>query len=375
MNLETNQICQLALPGVRALIPYQPGKPMSELERELGLSRIIKLASNENPKGPSQKVVSAMQTVLAEVSRYPDGNGFSLKAALAQHLAVESTQITLGNGSNDVLEIIARTFVSERSEVIFSEYAFAVYPIVTQAMGAQAVISKASAGGEYPCYGHDLSAMLQQVTEKTKLVFIANPNNPTGTFLTSEQLYGFLSDLPKQVICVLDEAYFEYVSPDERSDSIAWLTRFPNLIITRTFSKAYGLAGMRIGYSVSSSEMADLLNRVRQPFNTNLVALSAAEAALADGEYLRETIALNAQGMGQLTTAFSELGLSWIPSRGNFITVDLGRSAMPIYEELLVAGVIVRPVANYGLPHFLRISIGTEAENLFFINALTRILD
>jgi histidinol-phosphate aminotransferase len=348
---------------------------MSELERELGLSTIIKLASNENPKGPSQKVVSAMQTVLAEVSRYPDGNGFSLKAALAQHLAVESTQITLGNGSNDVLEIIARTFVSERSEVIFSEYAFAVYPIVTQAMGAQAVISKASAGGEYPCYGHDLSAMLEQVTEKTKLVFIANPNNPTGTFLTSKQLYGFLSDLPKQVICVLDEAYFEYVSPDERSDSIAWLTRFPNLIITRTFSKAYGLAGMRIGYSVSSSEMADLLNRVRQPFNTNLVALSAAEAALADGEYLRETIALNAQGMGQLTTAFSELGLSWIPSRGNFITVDLGRSAMPIYEELLVAGVIVRPVANYGLPHFLRISIGTEAENLFFINALTRILD
>ena len=242
-------------------------------------------------------------------------------------------------------------------------------------MGAQAVISKASAGGEYPCYGHDLSAMLRQVTEKTKLVFIANPNNPTGTFLTSEQLYGFLSDLPKQVICVLDEAYFEYVSPDERSDSIAWLTRFPNLIITRTFSKAYGLAGMRIGYSVSSSEMADLLNRVRQPFNTNLVALSAAEAALADGEYLRETIALNTHGMGQLTTAFSELGLSWIPSRGNFITVDLGRSAMPIYEELLVAGVIVRPVANYGLPHFLRISIGTEAENLFFINALTRILD
>lgn len=375
MNSETSQIYQLALAGVQALIPYQPGKPMGELERELGLSRIVKLASNENPKGPSGKVLSAVREVLTEASRYPDGNGFSLKTALAKKLAVATAQITLGNGSNDVLEIIARTFLSEQCEVIFSEYAFAVYPIVTQAVGAQAVISKASAGGEYPCYGHDLSAMLRLVNNKTKVVFIANPNNPTGTFLTTSQLYGFLTELPEHVICVLDEAYFEYVSPDERSDSIAWLTLFPNLIITRTFSKAYGLAGMRIGYSVSSAEIADLLNRVRQPFNTNLMALSAAEVSLADSEYLNETIALNQQGMVQLTNAFTALGLSWIPSKGNFITVNLGRSAMTIYEDLLKAGVIVRPIANYGLPNFLRISIGTESENTFFIDALINVLD
>jgi histidinol-phosphate aminotransferase len=217
--------------------------------------------------------------------------------------------------------------------------------------------------------------MLRLVNNKTKVVFIANPNNPTGTFLTTSQLYGFLAELPEHVICVLDEAYFEYVSPDERSDSIAWLTLFPNLIITRTFSKAYGLAGMRIGYSVSSAEIADLLNRVRQPFNTNLMALSAAEVSLADSEYLNETIALNQQGMVQLTNAFTALGLSWIPSKGNFITVNLGRSAMTIYEDLLKAGVIVRPIANYGLPNFLRISIGTESENTFFIDALINVLD
>jgi histidinol-phosphate aminotransferase len=217
--------------------------------------------------------------------------------------------------------------------------------------------------------------MLRLVNNKTKVVFIANPNNPTGTFLTTSQLYSFLTELPADIICVLDEAYFEYVSPDERSDSIAWLGFFPNLIITRTFSKAYGLAGMRIGYSVSSAEIADLLNRVRQPFNTNFMALSAAEASLADSEYLNETIALNQQGMVQLTGAFTALGLSWIPSKGNFITVNLGRPAMTIYEDLLKAGVIVRPIANYGLPNFLRISIGTESENRFFIDALINVLD
>ena len=216
--------------------------------------------------------------------------------------------------------------------------------------------------------------MLKLVSDKTKIVFIANPNNPTGTFLTPEQLYSFLEELPRHIICVLDEAYYEYVSSDDCPDSIDWLTIFPNLIVTRTFSKAYGLAGMRIGYSVSSTVIADLLNRVRQPFNTNLMALSAAEVALVDSEYLNETIALNQQGMNQLTRAFSDLGLNWIPSKGNFITVDMGCPAMAVYEELLKTGVIVRPIANYGLPSFLRISIGTAAENTFFINALIKIL-
>lgn len=374
MSSETSQIYKLALPGVQSLIPYQPGKSMSELERELGLSRIVKLASNENPRGPSERVLSEVRQVLAETSRYPDGNGFSLKTALAKKLAVEKKQITLGNGSNDVLEIIARTFLSPQCEAIFSEYAFAVYPIVTQAVGARAVVSKASTQGEYSEYGHDLSAMLKLVSDKTKIVFIANPNNPTGTFLTPEQLHSFLAELPVHIICVLDEAYYEYVSSDDYPDSIDWLTLFPNLIVTRTFSKAYGLAGMRIGYSVSSAVIADLLNRVRQPFNTNLMALSAAEAALEDSEYLNETIALNQQGMDQLTRSFSGLGLNWIPSKGNFITVDMGSPAMTVYEELLKAGVIVRPIANYGLPNFLRISIGTASENTFFINALIKIL-
>ncbi len=361
-------IFQLATAGVQTLVPYQPGKPISELERELGLNEIVKLASNENPLGPSDKVKQAMQTGFADLSRYPDGNGFALKTALSLKWSVDSRQITLGNGSNEILELLARAFLTTEHEVIFSQHAFAVYPLVTQAVGAIANVIPAKN------YGHDLPAMLAAITDKTRLLFMANPNNPTGTYLTEQALSDFLADVPEHVICVLDEAYFEYVDQDNYPDSIAWLADYSNLVITRTFSKAYGLAGLRIGYSLSSSDMADILNRVRQPFNNNALALAAAEAALKDNEYLADTVTLNNAGMQQLTNAFLAMGLPWIESVGNFVSVDMQREAASINTALLHKGVIVRPVANYEMPNHLRISIGTEAENDFFITALKAVL-
>ncbi|MDC9729878.1 MAG: histidinol-phosphate transaminase [Methyloprofundus sp.] len=359
---------QLANLGVQKLVPYQAGKPVSELQRELGLTKIVKLASNENPLGPSPKVSAAIKKEIPELSRYPDGNAFDLKAALAKKYTVSEQQITLGNGSNEILELLARAFLNPETEVIFSQHAFAVYPIVTQSVGAIAKVIPAIN------YGHDLDGMLAAITEKTKLIFIANPNNPTGTYLSEAELSQFLSKVPEHIITVLDEAYFEYVAETDYPNSVPWLKQFPNLVITRTFSKAYGLAGLRVGYSLSSTAMADLLNRVRQPFNNNALALVAAEAALADADYLAETIRLNDAGMVQLKAAFSELDLAWIDSVGNFISVDLAREAASINTALLHKGVIVRPVANYEMPNHLRISIGTEAENAFFIEALKEVL-
>ncbi len=361
---------QQATAAIQKLMPYQPGKPISELARELGLETIVKLASNENPLGTNPKVQVVIRENLAELTRYPDGNGFELKRAIAAKLNVEITQVTLGNGSNDILDLLARTFLSTESESIFSEYAFAVYPISTQAVGATANISPASSGGEWVAYGHDLDAMLARINDKTGIIFVANPNNPTGTWFGRQQLETFLAAVPPQVVVVLDEAYFEYVDDPDYPDAVSYLAQYPNLVVTRTFSKAHGLAGLRVGYSVSSAEVADLLNRVRQPFNVNSLALLAAETALGDDLYLEETKRLNQQGVEQLSSALTAQGLSVIPSAGNFICVDMGAPAMPIYEGLLKQGVIVRPVGNYGLPNHLRISVGSEAENQFFIDAL-----
>ena len=361
-------IYQLALPGVQELIPYKPGKPIEELERELGITRIIKLASNENPLGPGKKALAAIQVSLPQLGLYPDGNGFLLKQALSRKYGIDAGQITLGNGSNEILELVARAFLRPGLEVVFSQHAFAVYPIVTQAVGATAVVAPALN------YGHDLVAMRQRVSDKTRVVFIANPNNPTGTLLAQTEVEMFIKSLPETCVCVLDEAYFEFVSQTEEIDSIDWLKKYPNLIITRTFSKAYGLAGLRIGYSLSSPEMADILNRVRQPFNTNMLALAAAEAALSDNEHLQHTITVNTEGMQFLTNAFKALKLEWISSAGNFVSVDFKQPGQPIYEALLSKGVIVRPIANYEMPNHLRISIGTQAENEIFIDALTAIL-
>jgi histidinol-phosphate aminotransferase len=354
--------------GVQKSIPYKAGKPIEELERELGLTNIVKLASNENPLGMGQKARAAIEAAISDLTLYPDGSGFHLKQALAEKFSVQADQITLGNGSNELLELVARAFLTPECEVIFSQHAFAVYPIVTQAVGAKAVVVPALH------YGHDLQAMLSRVTDKTRVIFIANPNNPTGTLLAQRDVEAFIAALPNHVICVLDEAYFEFVSQSETIDSVSWLKNYPNLLITRTFSKAYGLAGLRVGYSLSSVEIADLLNRVRQPFNNNSLALAAAHAALEDVDYLQRTIANNTAGMAQLTEGFAELNLTWIPSAGNFVSVDLKQDGKAIYDKLLRKGVIVRPVDVYEMPTFLRISIGTQQENATFLNALKDVL-
>ncbi|OUR74377.1 histidinol-phosphate transaminase [Methylophaga sp. 41_12_T18] len=358
--------CDLALDCISKLQPYVPGKPIEELQRQYGLTDIVKLASNENPLGPSNIVLAAIEQAAKEVTRYPDGNGFSLKTVLAEKYELIAEQITLGNGSNDVLEMIARAFVTPSDEVIFSQYAFAVYPLVTQAIGATAVIAPAKS------YGHDLAAMLALITDKTKLIFIANPNNPTGTYLSADELTDFLTKVPEQTLVVLDEAYVEY--GEQTDTSIDWLTQYSNVIITRTFSKAFGLAGLRIGYALSHPDIADILNRIRQPFNANSLALAAATAAVNDDDYLVETKKVNDAGMAQLLAGFEAMQLTSIPSTGNFITVDVERSGDEVFEALLKKGVIVRAVTNYGLPQHIRVSIGLAEENKRFLTALTEVL-
>ncbi len=371
----TCDFLSLATPGVRTLQPYQPGKPESELRREYGLSDIVKLASNENPLGPSPRALTAIRDALSGLARYPDGNGFELKTALSAKLGISMAMLTLGNGSNDVLEMAARAFLTPEDEAVFSEHAFAVYPIVTQAIGATARVAKGNPPNHPMPYGHDPAAMLALINDRTRLVFVANPNNPTGTWLKTAELEAFLAAAPEQVIVVVDEAYGEYVEAEaDCPKALRWLDRFPNLIVTRTFSKVYGLAGLRVGYAVSHPQIADLLNRVREPFNVNSLALVAAAAALDDVEHLKRSKALNRAGMKQLQDACRRLGLNWLPSVGNFLCVDMGRPGREIFLELLKRGVIVRPVDNYGLPRFLRISIGAEAENARLIEALGEVL-
>lgn len=363
----------LAAPGVRQLKPYQPGKPIEELERELRVSNIIKLASNENPLGPSPLALAAARTALEGVWLYPDGNGFQLKEKLAARLGVAMEQLILGNGSSDVLDFAVRAFVTPQDEVMFSEHAFAVYPILTQAAAATAVVVPARN------WGHDLAAMRAAVTERTRLIFIANPNNPTGTWLPGAELETFIADLPRHVLVLVDEAYFEYASYPamgamDYPDAMAWVGRYPNLIVARTFSKCYGLAGLRIGYGVCHPHVADLLNRVRPPFNVNSLGLAAAAVALDDTAHLQQTLALNAAGMRQLEAGFAALDLGHIPSVGNFVSVDTGRPAAPLYDALLREGVIVRPVANYGMPNHLRVTVGLAEENERFLTALGKVL-
>ncbi|MCK0106355.1 histidinol-phosphate transaminase [Marinobacter sp. S0848L] len=357
----------LAVEGVQALSPYQPGKPIEELAREFGLNpdEIIKLASNENPLGPSEKAMAAARKALEESCLYPDGNGFALKQALASRFGVAMNQITLGNGSNDVLEVIARCFAGPNSEVVFSQYAFAVYPLVAQAIGAKGVSVPAKA------WGHDLDAMADAVNERTKLVFVANPNNPTGTVHIADAIEAFLQRIPEQVLVVLDEAYCEYLTGKAFPDGVRLLERFPNLVVCRTFSKAWGLAAMRVGYAFSSPAIADVLNRVRQPFNVNSIALAAAAAVLEDEDYLNRSREVNEAGLRQLAEGFEKIGVPFIPSVGNFIAVEVGQQAAEVYQALLSRGVIVRPVAGYGMPNHLRVSVGLAEENQRFLDALS----
>ena len=364
----------LAVPGVRQLNPYQPGKSIEELERELGIENIIKLASNENPLGPSPVAVTAIHNEIGSLSRYPDGTGYRLKQALCGKLGVDPDQLTLGNGSSDLLDIVARVFLAPGLEAVFSQHAFAMYSLVVQAVGGTPRVAPAMGAGTESPYGHDLAAMRQLVGDNSRLVFIANPNNPTGTYVNGGQLGEFLDSLPKYVVCVVDEAYFEYVEAVDYPDTLKWLDRYPNLIVTRTFSKAHGLAGLRAGYAVAHIEISNLLNRVRQPFNLNRLALVAAEAALEDDNHLIHSRHTNQAGLLQLMEAMNHLDLEVIPSVANFVCVDLKREATDVFCNLLREGVIVRTVANYELPDHIRVTIATEEENTIFIKALKRVL-
>ncbi len=358
--------CELSPSYVRSIAPYQPGKPIAELAREMGLAEagIVKLASNENPRGIGPRTRAAIEAAIADIARYPDGNGFELKLALSRRYGVEMGSIVLGNGSNDVLELVGSAFLGPGRAAVMSQHCFAVYPLASQARGARSIVVPAKN------YGHDLEAMAKAVDDETYVVWLANPNNPTGTYAKPDALEAFLRRVPERVLVVLDEAYNEYLPADLRADSVKWLKRHPNLVITRTFSKAYGLAGLRAGYALAHASVADVMNRVRQPFNVNSLALAAATAALDDMEFVAKSYAANLQGMRQLEEGARSLGLDYIPSFGNFLTIKVGKAA-DVYKRLLRRGVIVRPVGGgYQLPEHLRVTIGTAEENQKFLAAL-----
>jgi histidinol-phosphate aminotransferase len=362
--------CELSPSYVRSIAPYQPGKPISELAREMGLDEraIVKLASNENPRGIGPRTRAALDAALGDVARYPDGNGFELKQALAKRYHVEMASIVLGNGSNDVLELVALAFLGPGRAAVYSQHCFAVYPLATQARGARSITVPARN------YGHDLEAMAKAIDDETYVAWIANPNNPTGTFARSEVVEAFLKRVPERVLVVLDEAYNEYLTPELRSDTVKLVKRHPNLVVTRTFSKAYGLAGLRVGYALAHASVADVMNRVRQPFNVNSLALAAASAALDDMEFVARSYALNLQGLRSLEEGSRALGLEYIPSHANFLTIKVGKAG-EVYKRLLRRGVIVRPVGGgYGLPEHLRVTVGTAEENDRFLAALAAAL-
>ncbi|HEY4366055.1 MAG TPA: histidinol-phosphate transaminase [Steroidobacteraceae bacterium] len=369
-----SDLTKLSAPSVRTLAPYVPGKPIEELEREYGIRDSIKLASNENPLGPGPMATAAIAAACRDIGLYPDGNGFALKQALAQRHGCPIESITLGNGSNDVLVMLAEAFLTADVEAVYSQYAFAVYPIVVQATGAQARVAPALPAGHPMALGHDLDAMARLTNERTRIVFIANPNNPTGTWVDAVALRAFIEKLPATTLVVVDEAYIEYVEDPQLPDTSRWLAEFPNLVVTRTFSKAYGLAGLRVGYALAEPAVAGMLNRVRQAFNVNSVALAAARAALKDEEHLRKSITVARSGLRQVAAGLDRLGIRHLPSQGNFLLIDCARPAAAVYEAMLRQGVIVRPVGNYQLPNHLRLTIGTEAQNQRMLVALEHAL-
>ena len=358
-------LCELSPSYVRSIAPYQPGKPISELAREMGLEEknIVKLASNENPRGIGPRTRAAIERAMADVARYPDGNGYELKLALSKRYGIDMSSIVLGNGSNDVLELVALAFLGAGRSAVYSQHCFAVYPLATQARGARSIVVAAKD------FGHDLDAMAAAIADDTYVIWVANPNNPTGTYAFPEQLEAFVKRVPERVIVVLDEAYNEYLPADVKTDTVKWLKRYPNLVITRTFSKAYGLAGLRVGYALGQPSVADVMNRVRQPFNVNSIALAAASAALEDMEFVAKSYAENLQGLRQLEEGAKALGVEYIPSFGNFLTLRVGKAG-EVYKRLLRRGVIVRPVGGYELPEYLRVTVGTAAENDKFLAAL-----
>lgn len=357
----------LANSGLRNLIPYQPGKPIEELERELGITSSIKLASNENPLGPSPSVVTAAQEALFKAHFYPDGGCFDLKLALAKFLSVQTEQITVGNGSENILELIVKAYLHKDDVAVISQYAFLTIPILIQSYGAKAIVVDAHE------WGHDISGMINAINEKTRILFLVNPNNPTGTYTNDDDFQKLLDAVPPHILIVVDEAYSEYITKSDYPNSLSYLDRYRNVVITRTFSKAYGLAALRLGYAISTPEIADMLNRARLPFNVNTIAATAACAALNDQEHIKKSILLNQNGMQQLEKGLNTLNLKFIPSLGNFITINVN-DAEVIYQKLLREGVIVRPLKAYGMPEHIRVTIGTQEQNTRFLTAISKVL-
>ena len=357
-------IKELVNRGIDDLSPYEPGKPIEDLERELGIENAIKLASNENPMGPSPKIFDSIEGVLKETHRYPDGNATRLKSTIARKFNVTDNQVTIGNGSNDIIEFVARIFLSRNDSAIYSEHAFAVYPLVVKAVGAKGI--------EVPAknFCHDLDLMLESIEESTKLIFIANPNNPTGSFIEYDELIKFLEKVPEHIIVLLDQAYFDYSSFETKDMEFDDLSKFPNLIMSRSFSKAYGLAGFRVGFCVSSKEIADYLNRVRQPFNANSLALFAAEKALEDQDFIDKCLQLNLEQKELLYKELDSLGYKCLPSRANFISFDCKQDSSEAFNKLLMEGVIVRSLTVYKMPNYLRVSVGLPEENLSFLEKI-----
>ncbi|OGT36474.1 MAG: histidinol-phosphate transaminase [Gammaproteobacteria bacterium RIFCSPHIGHO2_12_FULL_37_14] len=357
----------LANQGVRNLTPYQPGKPIEEVERELGITSIIKLASNENPLGPSPKAIASAKQALLTAHIYPDGNCYEFKHILSSFLAIKPEQITVGNGSENLLELIVKSYLNCNDEVIISQYAFLTIPIIIKSYNIKMIIAPAVN------WGHHIKNIIDAVNEKTKMIFLVNPNNPTGTYTNKNDFLLLMKSIPPGVIVVSDEAYAEYILRDDYPKTLDYLANYPNLIITRTFSKAYGLAALRFGYAISSPEIADILNRARLPFNVNTIAAKAACAALSDQEHVQKTLLLNTQGMQQIEFGLKKLGLTFIPSIANFITINVS-NAIAIYQQLLCEGVIVRPLHAYDMPQYIRVTIGTEQQNARFLTTIEKIL-
>ncbi len=357
---------ELANGFIRQLTPYQPGKPLEELQRELGIDDAIKLASNENPLGASPAAIAAGMNALNHAHIYPDGGCFELKHALANHLHVKPEQLTMGNGSENILELIIKSYLHAGDEAVISQYAFLTIPLLLQSYGTNVRVTPAKE------YGHDLKAMLAAITDKTRVIFLVNPNNPTGTYTRIEEFESFMQAVPKHIVVVVDEAYSEYIEAENYPNTLSYLPHYPNLIITRTFSKVYGLAAVRLGFSISSSEIADILNRSRLPFNVNSIAAAMGIAALSDDEHIKKTVALNRLGLMELAQGLNALAIPFIPSICNFMTVDVG-DGKAVYETLLQAGVIVRPLNAYGLPRHIRVTTGTSAQNQRFLTTLSAI--
>jgi histidinol-phosphate aminotransferase len=361
-------LMSLARSNVQKLKPYQTAKSFSESSERAHLLPHVQLASNENPLGPSKKVCSAIQDELQRLNRYPDPSGALLKGKLAEYLNISRNEITLGNGSSEIIALVLQTFIEPNQEVIISEYAYALFYSCTLAAGGKPVLVPEKA------WRHNLDAMITTVNENTKLIFIANPNNPTGTWVTHYELESFLQKIPSNILVIIDEAYIDYVNEREFPNSLLLIKKYKNLIITRTFSKIYGLAGLRVGYSISHTYITDVLNRVRLSFNVNHLAMAAAHAALDDKEHVKKILKINRNGLEYLTTEFNRLNIQYIPSITNFITFELKNNAKEIYEKLINNGVMIRPLTNYNLPNYLRVTIGLPEENHIFITTLSRLL-